>query len=142
MCSSDLSNDPESDHRPALSHLSLQKYQRWFEGLPEAGRQRLEAVWGPPEQDAGLLPAGEGFPVRGLRFGNVVVLVQPERGYDRDPSLNYHSPDLPPTHAYLAQYLWLRQSFGAHVVVHVGKHGNLEWLPGKGVGLSAACYPE
>ena len=71
----------------------------------------------------------------------MVVLIQPERGYDRDPSLSYHSPDLPPTHAYLAQYLWLRQSFGCHAVVHVGKHGNLEWLPGKGLGLSGACFP-
>ena len=135
------SNDPESDHRPALTHLPLAIYRRWYEQLPEPGRERLEAVWGPPEQDAGLAgPAG--FPVRGLRFGNVVVLVQPERGYDRDPSLSYHSPDLPPTHAYLAQYLWLRESFAAHAVVHVGKHGNLEWLPGKGVGLGDSCFPE
>ena len=138
------SNDPESDHRPALAHLDLEAYQRWYQELPAAGRQRLEAVWGPSERDAGLEPgaSGPGFPVRGLRFGRVVVLIQPERGYDRDPSLSYHSPDLPPTHAYLAQYRWLRESFGAHVVVHVGKHGNLEWLPGKGVGLSETCFPE
>lgn len=138
------SNDPESGHRPALSQLPLEAYQAWYGQLPPAARQRLEAVWGEPEQDAGLEPgaAGPGFPVRGLRFGRVAVLIQPERGYDRDPSLTYHSPDLPPTHAYLAQYLWLRQTFGAQVVVHVGKHGNLEWLPGKGVGLSDSCFPE
>ena len=145
------SNDPESDHRPALAHLPLAEYRDWYAGLPAEGRQRLEAFWGPPERDAGLEPipavppadgAGVGFPLRGLRFGNVTVLVQPSRGYERDPSLSYHSPDLPPTHAYLAQYLWLRQSFAAHVVVHVGKHGNLEWLPGKGVGLGDACFPE
>jgi cobaltochelatase CobN len=149
------SNDPESGHRPALEHLDLAAYQRWYQELPEAGRQRLEAVWGAPASDAGLErfvapspgagtdpPSAQGFPVRGLRFGQVVVLIQPERGYDRDPSLSYHSPDLPPTHAYLAQYLWLRENFGAHVVVHVGKHGNLEWLPGKGVGLSDSCFPE
>jgi cobaltochelatase CobN len=134
------SNDPESGHRAALDFLPLATYQRWYAGLPAAGRERLEAVWGPPERDGGLERAG--FAVRGLRFGQVVVLVQPERGYDRDPSLSYHSPDLPPTHAYLAQYLWLRETFGAHVVVHVGKHGNLEWLPGKGVGLGPDCYPE
>jgi cobaltochelatase CobN len=131
------SNDPESEHRPALSQLPLAAYRRWYDRLPAAGRERLEAVWGAPEEEG-----RDGFPVRGLRFGNVVVLVQPERGYDRDPSLSYHSPDLPPTHAYLAQYLWLRESFAAHVVVHVGKHGNLEWLPGKGVGLSEQCFPE
>ena len=142
-----LSNDPESGHRPPLALLPLADYLAWYAQLPPAGRERLEAVWGPPERDAGLAtppggPGAVGFPIRGLRFGHVAVLTQPERGYDRDPSLSYHSPDLPPTHAYLAQYLWLRQSFGAHAVVHVGKHGNLEWLPGKGLGLSPLCFPE
>ncbi|MEB3320290.1 MAG: cobaltochelatase subunit CobN [Cyanobium sp.] len=139
------SNDPESGHRAALAHLPLATYCNWYAGLPEEGRSRLEAVWGPPARDAGLerlVDGGMGFPVRGLRFGHVCLLIQPERGYDRDPSLSYHSPDLPPTHAYLAQYLWLRQEFGAQVVVHVGKHGNLEWLPGKGLGLSDCCFPE
>jgi cobaltochelatase CobN len=139
------SNDPESGHRAALDHLPLATYRSWYDQLAEQGRQRLEAVWGPPERDAGLeslAAGGLGFPVRGLRFGHVGVLIQPERGYDRDPSLSYHSPDLPPTHAYLAQYLWLRQVFAAHAVVHVGKHGNLEWLPGKGLGLSRDCFPE
>ena len=138
------SNDAESGHRPPLDHLPLPTYLAWYQQLPEAGRQRLEQVWGNPASDAGLetTPQGPGFPIRGLRFTNVTVLIQPERGYDRDPSLSYHSPDLPPTHAYLAQYLWLRHSFGAHAVVHVGKHGNLEWLPGKGLGLSPGCFPE
>ena len=138
-------NDPESGHRAALDHLPLASYQAWYQQLPAEGRERLEAVWGAPEHDGGLetlADGGRGFAVRGLRFGHVCLLVQPERGYDRDPSLSYHSPDLPPTHAYLAQYLWLRQHFGAQAVVHVGKHGNLEWLPGKGLGLSPACFPE
>jgi cobaltochelatase CobN len=139
------SNDPESGHRPALAHLPLATYRAWYDQLPAEGRQRLEAAWGPPEQDSGLEPiaqGGVGFAVRGLQYGHVGVLIQPERGYDRDPSLSYHSPDLPPTHAYLAQYLWLRQVFAAQAVVHVGKHGNLEWLPGKGLGLSDQCFPE
>jgi len=133
-------NDAESDHRPPLDWLPLATYSAWYAQLPSEGRQRLEAVWGPPEQDRGLV--GGAFPVHGLRFGHLALLIQPERGYDRDPTLSYHSPDLPPTHAYLAQYLWIRQQFGAHVVVHVGKHGNLEWLPGKGLGLSSGCFPE
>jgi cobaltochelatase CobN len=138
------SNDPESGHRPPLAHLPLAIYMAWYGALPAAGRATLEQRWGEPGVDAGLeRSASHGaFPIRGLRFGNVVVLIQPERGYDRDPALSYHSPDLPPTHAYLAQYLWLREEFGAQAVVHVGKHGNLEWLPGKGVGLSADCFPE
>ena len=138
------SNDPESGHRPALDHVPLAVYAEWYGSLPAEGRSTLERVWGPPAEDAGLEdgPQGRCFPVRGLRFGSVTLLIQPERGYDRDPSLSYHSPDLPPTHAYLAQYLWLRQSFRSQVVVHVGKHGNLEWLPGKAIGLSDSCFPE
>ena len=139
------SNDPESDHRPPLASLPLASYLRWYAGLPAEARDQLEARWGPPAGDPGLESDAlgvTGFPSRGLSLGQVVVLVQPERGYDRDPSLNYHCPALPPTHAYLAQYLWLRQQFAADAVVHVGKHGNLEWLPGKGVGLSPHCFPE
>ncbi|MFN9427818.1 MAG: cobaltochelatase subunit CobN [Cyanobacteriota bacterium] len=138
------SNDPESDHRPALAELPLSTYRAWYDTLPSGGRSVVEAVWGPPERDGGLQQGASGpvFPIRGLAFGAVVVLIQPSRGYERDPALTYHSPDLPPTHAYLAQYLWIRQMQRAQVVVHVGKHGNLEWLPGKGVGLSEDCFPE
>ena len=138
-------NDPESGHRPPLTHLPLPTYLNWYGTLPVQGRERLEAVWGAPQRDGGLermADGGQGFPIRGLDFGGVTLLVQPDRGYDRDPELTYHSPDLPPTHAYLAQYLWLRQVYCCQSVVHVGKHGNLEWLPGKAVGLSEHCFPE
>ena len=138
-------NDPESGHRPPLTHLPLTTYLSWYGRLPVEGRDRLEAAWGAPERDPGLEPMADGrqgFPIRGLDFGSVALLVQPDRGYDRDPELTYHSPDLPPTHAYLAQYLWLRERFNCQAVVHVGKHGNLEWLPGKAVGLSERCFPE
>ena len=76
------------------------------------------------------------------RFGNVVVGVQPARGYNIDPKSTYHDPDLVPPHHYLAFYLWLRHEFDLHAVVHLGKHGNLEWLPGKSTGLSADCLPD
>jgi cobaltochelatase CobN len=77
----------------------------------------------------------------GLDLGNVVIAVQPPRGFGEDPIAIYHSPDLPPTHHYLAFYRWL-EDWGAHAIVHAGKHGTLEWLPGKGVGLSASCGPD
>src|SRR5205807_5143673 len=78
----------------------------------------------------------------GIDFGGVLVTVQPPRGFGEDPIAVYHSPDLPPTHHYLAFYRWLEEGWGADAVVHAGKHGTLEWLPGKGVGLSAACFPD
>ncbi|NMG18155.1 cobaltochelatase subunit CobN [Brasilonema bromeliae] len=91
------------------------------------------------EEDFNFPPS---FPVPGIQLGNIFVGVQPARGYDVDPSLSYHASDLEPTHDYLAFYYWVRQCFGADAVVDVGKHGNLEWLPGKSVALSSECYPE
>ena len=89
--------------------------------------------------DAG---AGGAFAIPALRFGNVVVGLQPARGYHIDPAATYHDPDLVPPHGYFAFYAWLRGRARVHAVVHMGKHGNLEWLPGKALALSAACYPE
>ena len=125
--------------------LSFADYAVAFASLPEAVRQKIAARWGSAEADPyyrpGRLDCGR-FVVPALRFGNVAVLVQPARGYNIDPAASYHDPDLPPPHHYLATYLWLRETFGAHAVVHMGKHGNLEWLPGKALALSAECFPE
>ena len=74
-----------------------------------------------------------------LQAGNVVVLIQPPRGFGENPVAIYHDPDMAPSHHYLAAYRWLENGFGAHAVVHLGKHGNMEWLPGKNVGMSASC---
>ncbi len=87
-------------------------------------------------------PQPTNYPIPGIQFGNVFVGIQPARGYDKDPNLNYHAPDLVPPHQYVAFYHWVRANFGADAIVHVGKHGNLEWLPGKSVALSENCYPE
>ncbi|MGY2766430.1 cobaltochelatase subunit CobN [Thermostichus sp. MS-CIW-26] len=126
--------DPLGSLRPARQWLSAALYREWFARLPEPIQTDLVRQWGdPPSRD---------IPVVGLQLGQVFVGIQPPRGYDRDPSLNYHAPDLVPPHEYLAFYLWLRQVFAVQAVVHVGKHGNLEWLPGKGSALSATCYPE
>jgi cobaltochelatase CobN len=72
----------------------------------------------------------------------VTLGVQPARGYNVDPAETHHSPDLVPPHGYLAFHLWLREAWAAHAIIHLGKHGNLEWLPGKSLALSADCWPE
>ncbi|HMC39517.1 MAG TPA: cobaltochelatase subunit CobN, partial [Acidimicrobiales bacterium] len=87
-------------------------------------------------------PATGDLAVAGLDLGHVIITVQPPRGFGANPVAVYHSPDLPPTHHYLAFYRWLDESFRADAVVHMGKHGTLEWLPGKSVGLSAGCWPD
>ncbi|MEM6905917.1 MAG: cobaltochelatase subunit CobN, partial [Pseudomonadota bacterium] len=120
--------------------LSLDAYRAFSETLPEPVRDAIEARWGAAEDDPFFGP--DGFALSMLRFENLVVGVQPARGYNLDPAETYHSPDLVPPHNYLAFYAWLREAFGAHAIVHMGKHGNLEWLPGKAVALSEACLPE
>ncbi|MEH1835040.1 MAG: cobaltochelatase subunit CobN [Nostoc sp.] len=147
-----VTNDPEGrEWLPVQQSVSWEEYQQYFASLPPAVQQGISERWGVGEQgsnqeffpSAPLPPCpSASFPVPGIQLGNIFVGIQPPRGYDNDPSLNYHAPDLEPTHAYLAFYYWVRECFGADALVHVGKHGNLEWLPGKSVALSSNCYPE
>ncbi|GAA3508078.1 cobaltochelatase CobN [Streptosporangium album] len=125
--------------------IAASRYTGWYGTLPADLRARMEEHWGPaPGElfvDRTHHPDGE-IVLAALRAGNVVVMVQPPRGFGENPIAIYHDPDLPPSHHYLAAYRWLADGFGAHAVVHVGKHGNLEWLPGKSTGLSASCGPD
>src|SRR4051794_3991415 len=120
-------------------------YRAFFETLPADLRTRMVEHWG--EAPGSLFVDGGDIVFAALRAGNVVLMVQPPRGFGENPIAIYHDPDLPPSHHYLAAYWWLRSApdhggFGAHAIVHVGKHGNLEWLPGKTVGMSASCGPD
>ena len=159
------------DGRVVRETLSLGDYRLFFESLPEAVRDAVLERWGQPEADPFVMaacphpsqaspgslpsPAERGrarvgasaaseraFRLPALRYGNVAVAIQPARGYNLDPAGSYHDPALVPPHSYLAFYAWLRLHFGAHAVIHFGKHGNLEWLPGKALALSEACFPE
>lgn len=129
-----------NDIRPASQSLAMADYLQDFNQLDLASRDAVNALWGPPEQDP-MVRSGR-FMVSGLRLGNVFVGIQPARGRDLDLVATYHDADLVPTHNYLAFYFWLRRSFAVDAVVHMGKHGNLEWLPGKSVALGAACWPD
>ena len=145
---------PDRAEREGGEFLGLDEYLGWYSGLPAAVRARVETRWGKPEEDPFSGVRGHECPRRGSgggapgfalslhRFGHVVVGLQPARGYNVDPSETYHAPDLVPPHHYLAFHCWLRRSFGAQAVVHMGKHGNLEWLPGKALALSEECFPE
>ncbi|PPJ21815.1 cobaltochelatase subunit CobN [Nocardia nova] len=127
--------------------IGARQYSAWFATLPEELRTAVVEAWGPPPGelfvDRSADPDGE-IVIAALRFGNIVLLVQPPRGFGENPVAIYHDPDLPPSHHYLAVYRWLSAAageggFGADAMVHLGKHGNLEWLPGKTLGMSAAC---
>ncbi|KNH10297.1 CobN component of cobalt chelatase involved in B12 biosynthesis [Candidatus Burkholderia brachyanthoides] len=136
-----VTNDPVvRDLRPALQSLSLEDYFDAYRALSPDVRQVLEARWGAPEDDP-TVRRGR-FMIAGMRCGEVFIGIQPSRSRERNDYASYHDAELVPPHAYLAFYFWLRLRFGIDAVVHVGKHGNLEWLPGKSVALSASCWPD
>ncbi|MFF2074285.1 cobaltochelatase subunit CobN [Kitasatospora sp. NPDC058162] len=125
-------------------------YRRWYATLPQGLREQVEQHWGPaPGElyvDRSQNPDGD-IVLAAIRSGNLLVLIQPPRGFGENPVAIYHDPDLPPSHHYLAAYRWIQATqedggFGAHAVIHLGKHGNLEWLPGKTAALSAECGPD
>ena len=129
----------------AAGQVSAEQYRAWFAELSEPLRRKMVKQWGDAPGEAFV--HGDHLALAGLEFGSAFVALQPPRGYGMDPDAIYHTPDLPPTHHYYALYRWLREpvergGWGADAIVHVGKHGTLEWLPGKGVGLSASCYPD
>jgi cobaltochelatase CobN len=125
----------------APGRLAVDAYRDWWAQVDLATRAAVEAAWGEAPGQV-YVDGGGDLVFAGLDLGGVFVAVQPPRGFGEHPVAIYHSPDLPPTHHYLGFYRWLDQVWGADAIVHAGKHGTLEWLPGKGVGLSARCFPD
>jgi cobaltochelatase CobN len=93
----------------------------------------LFAAWGEPEDDPACSGRYYNFPC--LRAGNVLVLLQPDRGSRGDRKQGYHDTGCPPRHSYAALYAALRGEERIDALVHLGTHGTLEWLPGKAVAL-------
>ena len=130
----------------AVARVPADRYGEWLEALPEGRRDAITRQWGPPPGQYYVDKTG-GLGLAGLEFGNAFVAIQPPRGYGMDPAAIYHTPDLPPPHPYLALYRWLAEpleqgGWGTDAIVHVGKHGTLEWLPGKAIGLASDCFPD
>lgn len=143
MLMSGLTNDSEWLSKEEVLERSAalvgtEDYLTWYSALSEEARGRIEKGWGPPPGE--FYTVGEDITIPGKVFGNVFVGFQPDRG--RDIQKSYHDPDTVMPHQYLAFYRWLRHSFGADAVIHVGTHGTLEWLPGKSVALSGDCCPD
>ncbi|MDR0225552.1 MAG: cobaltochelatase subunit CobN [Burkholderiaceae bacterium] len=141
-----IANDPAQwPLRPAWQSYALQDYRARLATLPAGMAEAITARWGEPEADP-LLRQGR-FMIAGLRLGHVFVGIQPARalagaGMGAQDYASYHDAELVPPHGYLAFYFWLRDRFAVDAMVHVGKHGNLEWLPGKSLALSQACWPD
>ncbi|NIK60225.1 cobaltochelatase subunit CobN [Kribbella shirazensis] len=133
----------------AVAKIPLSVYEQWFGRIPESLRTAMTGAWGAAPGELYVDTSGDepAIALAALRFGNVVLMIQPPRGFGENPVAIYHDPDMAPSHHYLAAYRWLEASpaeggFGAQAVVHLGKHGTLEWLPGKGIGLAADCAPD
>ena len=125
---------PEDVRDLSVDVVPPDRYREWFDGLDERFCENVVEEWGdPPDRP---------FAVPGVEFGNVLVTVQPPRGFGTDPSKVYHDSALQPPHDYVAFYAWLRNAFEADAVVHLGTHGSLEWLPGKTVGLDGESAPD
>ncbi len=133
-----------------VGSLPASAYNGWFATLPEDAQTDVSALWGTAPGEVYVAPdggAGDALHFPGLDLGNVLVTIQPPRGFGADPIATYHAPDIPPPHHYLAFYRWLATSeaeggWGADAIVHLGKHGTVEWLPGKALALSAGCHPD
>ncbi|MDO5625708.1 MAG: cobaltochelatase subunit CobN, partial [Pseudomonadota bacterium] len=146
-----IANDPRQwPLRPAFQSYALADYRKRLAALPQGMAAAIDARWGTPEADP-MLRQGR-FMIAGLRLGKVFIGIQPARALPPEGTANpllvsqdyasYHDAELMPPHSYLAFYFWLRDVWGADAIAHVGKHGNLEWLPGKSLALSAACWPD
>ncbi|RQG89256.1 cobaltochelatase subunit CobN [Natrarchaeobius halalkaliphilus] len=125
---------PEDVRDLSVDVVSSETYEEWFVDADERFQSNVVDEWGEvPDRS---------FAIPGVEFENVLVTVQPPRGFGMDPSKIYHDSDLQPPHDYYAFYGWLRNAFEADAIVHLGTHGSLEWLPGKTVGLDGESAPD
>ncbi|MEW5422857.1 cobaltochelatase subunit CobN [Amorphus sp. 3PC139-8] len=132
-----LTSEPRNQPEGARLTIPLDAYRAWLDTLPASLRDALSARWGDPATDPACTDGVFRFP--SVEAGNALVALQPDRSRGTDRKAIYHDPDEIPTHAYLAFYLALRS--GVDAMIHLGTHGTGEWLPGKAVALSPACWP-
>lgn len=128
-----------------LMQMDMPDYLPYFSTLPPAVQERVNTTWG-EAPGLGMVYKNK-ILITGVSYGNATIHVQPKRGCygarcDGEVCKILHDPECPPPHQYLATYFWIHKIFGADVVVHVGTHGNLEFLPGKSVGMSENCFPD
>lgn len=116
--------------------IAVNTYASWLKAFPPSLQNEIENSWGGPSAENDAFS----FPV--LKAGKLLVFLQPDRGLADDRKAGYHDTSIPPRHAYVALYAWLREQAKIDALIHLGTHGTLEWLPGKALALSAECWPE
>ena len=140
-----LTNDtrfrsPEELLERAETLLGPQDYDTWFRAFPDKVKSELHRDWGKAPGE--VMAVGDKILVPCIRNGNILIGLQPPRAFEEKAEEAYHSTDLVCPWQYLAFYRYLENIWGANAIIHVGTHGTVEWLPGKEVGLSEACYPD
>ena len=129
-----------------LQLIPMDTYKEWFESeIPEDLRANVTAEWGEPwsedlPQNKSVMiyenETGKYIVIPTVRFGNVCLMPQPARGTGQNNDTLYHSNVVPPTHQYIAFYLWLNHEFKPDALIHMGTHGTHEWLPGSTYGMN------
>ncbi|BAZ98292.1 MULTISPECIES: cobaltochelatase subunit CobN [Methanothermobacter] len=104
--------------------IPVSEYLKWYSGLPASLRGQVEALWGPAPGN--IMIYNNSIVIPGIMMGNILLAPQPV--WKWNGTLN--NGTLPPTHQFIAFYLYLQKGFGADAVVHIGQHGTLELLPG------------
>lgn len=122
--------------------LTLEHYEDFFSQLPSGLQEEVVERWGVAEEDGFFIAEKNSFAISAMRFGETVLAIQPGRGVGLNAKDAHHDQTIVPPHGYIAFYTWVRMVYGADAVIHMGKHGNLEWLPGKAMALSDGCWPE
>ncbi|MCL2891098.1 MAG: cobaltochelatase subunit CobN, partial [Methanomassiliicoccaceae archaeon] len=145
MILSGVSNDAEwlsvnEMKERCAAFIPTARYAEWLSSVDEGLRHRMLKDWG--EVPGSIHATDGGIVIPGIKNGNVFIGLQPNRGMNDDSVDVYHSQDITAPHNYLAYYRWLTEEFGAHAIIHMGCHGTLEWLPGKGTALSGRCSPD
>jgi len=128
-------------HSDKLPSITVDEYiQLLRKYVPSTLIEGLIRVWGEPPGKINVVK--DRIVIPGIALRNVFIGVQPSRGVHEDSSKLYHSKDIPPHHQYVAFYLWIKDKFNADVIIHLGTHGTLEFMPGKEIGLSGECWPD
>ncbi len=133
-------SSPERIREKAADMIPVRDYLETYDALSGFNRARMEESWGKPP---GKVCVEDGkFVIPGIRNGNIFIGYQPLRSWTDQMEAVYHDPVIPMPHQYLTFYRWLRDSFKANIVFHIGTHGTLEWLPGRSLALSGKCFPD
>ncbi|WP_048108166.1 cobaltochelatase subunit CobN [Methanosarcina barkeri] len=129
-----------------LQLIPMDTYKEWFESeIPENLRSNVTSEWGEPwsedlPQNKSVMiyenETGKYIVIPTVRFGNVWLMPQPARGTGQNNDTLYHSNVVPPTHQYIAFYLWLHHEFQPDALINMGTHGTHEWLPGSTYGMN------